>query len=345
MMLIGIPCVFLGTYIGLKVKVDLINARWRNLRKNASKARQEEYSSRRHLYRSLKKMNAYLLVVSLIVGSMYFMSASASILEPAIADSSQTKKIEETYRNPMDRLAQNTAMKVSEIFKDYLFFPWFEEEEGRTKESYSEKVDKLLEGCEPVSDVLAKKPEEEKESKAYDAYVSRQREIDQAKVPEGATLEQVQRGEVLPKELTVDEYIEEYSLWEKRYLLYPIAANLQQMARTAVDVQTTMMKYSEYEDDWDEIIEYAMNGIQLYLALMFYKSSGESKADCCYWIAKTFCDLAQKMPAEYAGYIEHCYLMAYTFAEKGLSYENTDQQVDDHIADMIEIRDKALEVY
>lgn len=71
------------------------------------------------------------------------------------------------------------------------------------------------------------------------------------------------------------------------------------MARTALDVQTTMMRYmEEYKEDWDEIIEYAFYGIQGYLALLFYASSEESKADCCYWIAKTFYDLAQKMPDE-----------------------------------------------
>ena len=81
---------------------------------------------------------------------------------------------------------------------------------------------------------------------------------------------------------------------------------------------------------------------------MFYISAGESKADCCYWIAKIFYDLAQEMPAEYAEYAEHCNLMAYTFAEKGLTYESADYQKDDHISDMIEIRDKAdkaLEAY
>lgn len=339
-MLIGISCVFLGTYVGLKVKINLINARWRNLRKNASEKRRKEYGSKRHLYRHLQKVNVYLLIVSMIVSSMYFMSASVSRLDYVNADSNMTKKMEETYRNPMDRLDQNTEKKVKEMFMDYLFFSWFEEEEGRTKENYREKVDKLFEGSEFVSDVLEKKPVGKK-GDVYATYVDRQREIDQAKIPEGATLEQVRQGKALPKQLTVDEYVEEYALWEKRYLLYPIAANLQQMARTAVDVQTTMMKYSEYEDDWDEIIEYAMHGIQFYLALMFYISSGESKADCCYWIAKTFYDLAQKMPAEYAEYVEHCYLMAYAFAEKGLSCKSVNYQMDDHISDIIEIKDKA----
>lgn len=115
------------------------------------------------------------------------------------------------------------------------------------------------------------------------------------------------------------------------------------MARTAIDVYTTMLKYREYEDDWDEIIEYALYGIQGYVALLLYASSGESQADCCYWIAKTFYDLAQNMPKEYGEYVEHCYLMAYTFAEKGLSYQNADEQIDHHISEIKKIRNNADE--
>lgn len=209
--LIGIPCVFFGAYVGLKVKIDLINARWSNLRKKASKERQKEYSGKRRLYRRFQKLNTYLLVISMIMSSIHFMNASVSIYDSVVVDSSLTEKIGLTYKNPMDRLAQNTKEKVNEIFKDYLFFAWFEEEKGRTKRKYRENVNQLFEGSEPVSDALEKKPAGE-ECDAYAAYVDRQREIDQAKVPEGATLEQVQRGEVLPKELTVDEYIEEYDL-------------------------------------------------------------------------------------------------------------------------------------
>lgn len=46
--------------------------------------------------------------------------------------------------------------------------------------------------------------------------------------------------------------------------------------------------------------------------------------------------------------MEHCYLMAYTFAEKGLYYVNMNNQKDDHILDLEKIRnnaDRALEVY
>ncbi len=341
-LLIGILCVLFGGVVGLTVKIYFTNAR---LEKSKGK-RKKEYDRKIQLYKCYRTILVCLLTVSIVANAVYFKYVFTDSTAAAAVDDNLPEEVKVTYNDPKDRLAQNTEGKVKNIFIDYLFFSWFGEEEERTKENYKAKADELFVGKESMSDVNKKL--EGKEKDAYDAYVARQNEIDLAKVPAGATLEQVRQGKVLPRKLTVDEYKEEYGLWEKRYSLYPTAANLQQAARSAVDVQTTMMKYSEYEDNWDEIIEYAMHGIQFYMALMLYASAGESKADCCYWIAKIFYDLAEKMPAEYAEYVEHCYLMAYTFAQKGLSYKSVNQQADDHISDMTAIKDKAdkaLEAY
>lgn len=341
-LLIGFFCVL--SVIVIHKKVSLDDKRRERCTKEKNR---ERYEKRIKLFGNMKKVVVFALVADIFVVIARFIIALTNNSDVSNGNNNSIETVKLTSINLQERLGHNWEEKVKIIFDDYLFFSWFEGDEKRTKEYYKQKLDEMLDGKEPVSDMPKKMLEEEKR-KAYDEYHSQLGYIDEEKVPEGNTLEQVQKCEVLPKELDVETYKKEYDLWNKCNLLCPTADNLQQMARAALDVQTVMIRYAEYRDNWDEIIEYARHGIEGYLSLLFYTSSKESKADCCYWIAKTYYDLAQNMPDEYSEYVEHCYLMAYTFAEKGLSYKNTDGQKDDHILDIEKIRnhaDKALEVF
>ncbi len=337
--LIGTLCVLSAVIcILLTIKIHLDCER-----RGKSKAkRQQEYDEEIRHCRCIRKILIVLLMVCIVAEVIFLSLALTGPLDPDVTEDNLAEKAKIVQNDPKDRLAQNKEEKIKTLFIDYLFFSWY----GGEKEKYVENVRGLFDGKELVADAQEENLEGE-DKDIYAAYVKRQNEIDLKRVPDGATLEQVWKGEVMAEKLTVDEYQEEYELWSRRCELCPTAACQQQMGRTAVDVQTTMMAYPEYEDEWDVIIEYAMRGIQAYLALMFYISADESKADCCYWIAKVFYDLAEKLSAmsaeidESADYAEHCYLMAYAFAEVGLGYESVDQRTDDHIDQMIKIRDKA----
>lgn len=336
-LLIGTFCVLFFAYVGLAVKIRLDCRR----RENCSKEKKrKEYGKVIRRFRCLRKIINYVLVADMIVDIMC-MSGSADQINADDTESGLVEIIETVRIDPKMRLLQNTEEKVGNICNNVLFSPWEGEAESREKEYYRERLDEILEGRAPISD----KPEEaltEEEKMAYDVYLSQLEIIEQMKVPEGASLEDVQTGKVSPLMLDAGTYKEEYQLRDKCYLLCPMAENLQQKARAALDVQTAMVRYlEEYGDEWDEIIEYALYGIEGYLSLFFFASSRESKADCCYWIAKTFYDLAEKMPDKYKNHVRHCYLMAYTFAEKGLCYKNMGSQEDDHIAGLENIKNKA----
>lgn len=265
------------------------------------------------------------------------------LLDNEELDETLTANFKTEYIDLKATLAQNQEQKIEKIFSDYLFFPADNEGEEKTREDYKRKVDDLFGGKEPRCDISENGIDDDIRT-AYEEDRKKLAAIDEQKVPEGATLEQVRSGEIAALVLDVQIYKEEYRLWNNCYIFCPTAASLQQMGRSALDVQTMMMRYDEYQDDWDVIIEYAGYGIQDYNDLLYYESASESKADCCYWIAKTFYDLAQNMPDEYSIYNEHCYLMAFAFAEKGISYSNAGNAEDDHILELIKIRNRASEI-
>ncbi len=336
--LIGILCVLLIILIEIKIGFEGARGDKCTNRKN-----KKIYNDRRYLWEKVKKIITYILVVDLALSVIYIGVFSVINMNRIGTDLTEKTEVEVVTIDPKSSLAQDNEEKIESLFEKDLYFSWYEYRGENPEEYYRMKVDEMLEGKEPMYDVAGKVLEGDQKA-AYDSYVDQIEEIDKEKVPDepqNATLEQVRRGEIRQEELSSYLYVEEYGLWKKRYLLWPTADNLQQTGRSALDVQTTMIKHPEYEDNWDEIIEYAVYGIQSYLALIFYISSDESKADCCYWIAKTYYDLAQKMPDEFDGYDEHCYWMAYTFAQKGVSYISIDDQKDDHSLDLVKIRDNA----
>lgn len=225
--------------------------------------------------------------------------------------------------------------RVEENYYEYLNYLWYEEL-GNSKEKYLAKVKEWLEGGEITGDSL----EEMLEGESKEEYKNMEQllqSIENQKLSKDGIKKAVWDGTGYLNQLSVDVYKREYKLRWKCFIICPTAAMLQQAARAALDVETVEIKDSA---EWDVVTEYAGYGIQGYVSLMFYTLSGESKADCCYWIAKTYKDLAENTPEEYKQYEQHCYLMAYAFAAAGEDYAGIDSKESHHLADLAAIRSK-----
>lgn len=229
--------------------------------------------------------------------------------------------------------------RVEENYYEYLNYLWYEEL-GNSKEEYLAKVNKWLEEGEITGDSLEEMLEGESKEE-YDYIEQLLQSIEKKKLSKDGTKEDVWDGTGYLNQLSVGVYIREYKLRWKCFIICPTAAMLQQSARAALDVETVEIKDSA---EWDVVTEYAGYGIQGYVSLMFYALSGESKADCCYWIAKTYKDLAENTPGEYTQYEQHCYLMAYAFAAAGEGYAGIDSKKSHHLADLAAIRHKVESV-
>lgn len=278
-------------------------------------------------------------IISITLNVIFWVSTKKE--ENAINDSN-ISEANESF-DPKEIHKQAEEQSVENLFHDYLFFDWYKETEGNRKQGYKDKIDDLIEGKESVTDASENLLEGE-EKKAYLKCKEEIAAIDELKVPEGHTLEELRNGEIDPLPLDVDTHKEEHDLWASCYLLCPTAANLQQKARSAMDVQNRMMQYQEYSNSWEEIIEYAYIGIWGYIDLLLFQAAGESKPDCCYWIGKAFYELAQSMPDEYEEYREHCYWMAYAFAEKGMEYMNESEGENEHLTDLQEMQNHVGEI-
>lgn len=234
---------------------------------------------------------------------------------------------EQEQKIPEDEAEQN--------YCELLNYLWFEEV-GNSKDKYIEKVNEWLNGKETVTDSSIDRLEEKQKNK-YDENIRKLAEIESSKMPKKSAEDGIGDGKDKLKQLTAEEYRKEYLLRMECFDICPTAAMLQQASRAALDVETVAIKDSAA---WDVVTEYAGHGIQGYASLMFYVSSGESKADCCYWIAKTYKDLAENSPDEYEQYEQHCYLMAYAFAVVGEGYARVESKESHHLADLAAIRSK-----
>lgn len=231
---------------------------------------------------------------------------------------------------------------VTEFFKDKLFFSWYEESSRigcEKKRFYVEQIEYFMEKEEnqisKMNDGIGRmeKPEEE----IYDENIKQLDKIENSKVPIGYTREDVEMGRVMPLALNADTYLWEYELRWTCYGIRPSIPMLQQTAKAAEDA-TISLSNDIYRVV--EMVEYAGYAVIHYLCLTRFDEAKESKADCCYWIAKLFCVLSEHLPKEWGDMMEHCVLMSYAFCEKGVDYVNTLKEKNDHENDLIQLREK-----
>lgn len=231
---------------------------------------------------------------------------------------------------------------VTALFKDGLFFSLYEEapktKSGR-RQFYVNFVDGLMDEKEKqilIMDFGISRTEKT-EDEIYDENIKQLDEIENSKVPIEYTREDVEKGLVMPLTVSVDVYLWEYEIRWQCYIIKPTISMLQQTAKAAEDAAILLsVEYHRVT----EMVEYAGYAFTHYLCLARFDGAGESKADCCYWIAKLFCVLSESLPKEWENMIEHCKLMSFAFCEKGVDYLDTLEEKNDHENDLLLLRDE-----
>ena len=225
---------------------------------------------------------------------------------------------------------------VTEYAKENLFFDWYGNVPNGLsvkRKYYAEKCGSVLEQLDNslLHEEAGEKEISSEEEAAYGENIKYLDKIEESKVPEGSTRADVEGGKVKPLTVSVDTYLWEYMLRRQCYVITPAVPMLQQMARAAED---SVILLAEDPYRVVEMIEMAGSALTDYFCLMRFHESGESRADCCYWMAKLFCVTAEHLPAEWTELIDHCELMAYTFCERGVAYLNILDVENDHEKDL-----------
>lgn len=233
----------------------------------------------------------------------------------------------------IDRKGKMTEWEIATQFaKENLFFDWYGEAPKGLSEKrkyYADKCGSVLGQLDSniVHEEVGEKEISREEKAAYGENIKLLDKIEESKVPEGYTRNDVEMGRVKPLTVSVDTYLWEYKLRWQCYKVKPAVPMLQQMARAAED---SVILLAEDSYRLMEMIEMAGSALADYFCLMRFGESGESRADCCYWVAKLFCVIADHLPAEWTELIDHCELMSYTFCEKGVIYLNIAGEENDH---------------
>lgn len=236
---------------------------------------------------------------------------------------------------------EKTEEVIKDIVKNSLFFSWYEKapgDMGQKKDYYRNNVADLIESGEEqpfIEKAIAQT--EENETIVYNKNIEELDRIEAKKVPEGYKREDVEMGAVSPLQLDADTYLWEYEMRWQCYIIKSSASMLQQLARAAMDYTVVS---SENIRNMADIIKYAGYAVTHYLCLMRLEDVEESKADCCYWIAKAFYILADNLPEDFKEFIEHCKLMSLAFCELGVSYLDTSGEENDHGNDLKRLRDE-----
>ena len=238
--------------------------------------------------------------------------------------------------DPVHQIERKSEMTEEDILTDIaektLYLDWYKDapnEQREREKYYVEQVEKLFGGQEgqTLQKEVGERRRTESENLIYQENTEVLNKIENSKVPEGATREEVENGTVKPLAVSGDTYLLEYALRWQCYMIHPGFPMLRQMAKAAEDAAISLAAESFRAV---EMMEAAGWAFAHYSCLMRFRDTGESKADCCYWIAKLFCVIAEHLPGDCTDLIEHCKLMAYAFCQKGMEYLNASDEENDH---------------
>lgn len=231
---------------------------------------------------------------------------------------------------------------VTALFKEGLFFSLYEEApktKSERKQIYVKFVDDLM-GAKGTNNLIMDNGisrTEKTGSVIYSENIEQLDKIENSKVPAGYTREDVEKGLVMPLTVGADIYLWEYELRWQCYVINPTNSMLQQTAKAAEDAAILL---STDDSRVVEMVECAGYAVTHYLCLARFDWAGESKADCCYWMAKLFCILSESLPKEWEDMIEHCKLMSFAFCEKGVDFLLMLDEKNDHENELLQLRDK-----
>ena len=180
-------------------------------------------------------------------------------------------------------------------------------------------------------------PEDERESNAYAKNIELLGKMELDRVPEGYSLEDVQQGKVAPLPVAADTAMREADMRWENYYIKPDASMLKQASKASADAA---IGFSEDSSVIEIAVKYAAYAVNGYLGLMRYEGAGESKADCCFWIAKVFRIISGSMPKEWVELVEHCEMLSYAFCELGVRYLSELNEKNDHADELLQLREE-----
>ncbi len=180
-------------------------------------------------------------------------------------------------------------------------------------------------------------PRGKNERELYDANKETLDEMESKRVGEGCKLEDVQQGKVPPLHISGDTAKIEADMRWQNYVIKPEVSMLQQASKASADAA---IGFSEDSSLIEMTVRYAVYAVNGYLLLMRYEIAGESKADCCFWIAKIFRILSDTLPEEWEGLVEHCEMLSYAFCEIGVSYLEQLDEKNDHANELLRLHDE-----
>lgn len=207
------------------------------------------------------------------------------------------------------------------------------------RQSYVDAVSKVIGDKEnqTLENFVVINPENEKESETYKKNKKLLDTMELDRVPEGYSLENVQQGKVAPLPVSADTSMREADMRWENYYIKPDVSMLQQASKASADAAIGFSKDSAVIEIAVKNAVYAVNG---YLCLMRYERAGESKADCCFWIAKIFSILSEALPVEWVELVEHCEMLSYAFCELGVGYLDELNEKNDHAGELLLLREE-----
>ena len=174
-------------------------------------------------------------------------------------------------------------------------------------------------------------PKDEKASEIYQKNNAALRKIELDRVSVGSSLEAVQKGIIPPNPAKTYTSMQEAKMRWKNYYIKPDPSMLQQASKASADAAIGLSADSGAIETTVKQAGLAVNG---YLCLMRYEHAGESKADCCFWIAKILRILSETMPKEWEGLVEHCEMLSYAFCELGVRYLDELNEKNNHAGEL-----------
>lgn len=213
------------------------------------------------------------------------------------------------------------------------------ESKEEKRKSYVDAISERIDHNEnwALKKYVAMNPETEKESEKYEKNKELLDAMELDRVPKGYCLKDVQEGKIPPLPITAETSMREAKMRWENYYIKPDVYMLQQASKASADAAIGFSRESGAIEMAVKYGGYAVNG---YLCLMRYEHAGESKADCCFWIAKILRILSETMPEEWEGLVEHCEMLSYAFCELGVRYLDELNEKNDHVQELLLLRDE-----
>lgn len=313
-------------------------------------AKKQKLKKKKKIYRVCKNIcfifSAFVfwITVILLIGNKIVMLVKPVVIQNQVDTMLMDMGVKIRSFNPIESL--NSGRKTEDVVENlFSALPCWElynvnsESKEKKRQSYVDAISEEIGSKEnwTLEKYVVINPEDEKESEKYKKNKELLDAMELDRVPEGYSLEDVQKGEIPPLPITADTSMREANMRWENYYIKPDVFMLQQASKASAD---TAIGFSENGGLIEMTVKHAGYAVNGYLCLMRYECAGESKADCCFWIAKILRILSDTMPKEWEGLVEHCEMLSYAFCELGVRYLDELNETNDHIDELLLLREE-----